>query len=59
LEDIAINGRIEIHNERRVLGFKDCVLLVLSRDQRWVVVLTLFKLSMTEMLVISYQVVPS
>jgi hypothetical protein len=46
LEDVAINGRIEKHLERRVLGFLDCVHLGLNRDQRWVVVLTLFKLSM-------------
>jgi hypothetical protein len=46
LEDIAINGRIEMHLERIVLGYMDCVHLGLSRDQRWVVVITLFNPSM-------------
>jgi hypothetical protein len=46
LEDIAINGRIEMHLERRVLGHVDCIHLALSRDQRWDVVITLFQPSM-------------
>jgi hypothetical protein len=46
LEDIAINVRIEMHLERRVLGRVDCIHLALSRDQRWDVVITLFKPSM-------------
>jgi hypothetical protein len=35
LEDIAINGRIETHFERGVLGRVDCIHLALIRDQRW------------------------
>jgi hypothetical protein len=43
LEDIAINGRIEKRLERRVLGRVDFIHLALRRDQRWDVVITLFK----------------
>jgi hypothetical protein len=46
LEVIAINGRIEMHLERRVLGIWDYIHLCLSRVQGWVVVITLFKPSM-------------
>jgi len=35
LEDIAINGRIEMHVEGIVLGCVDCVHLTLSRDENW------------------------
>jgi hypothetical protein len=35
LEDIAINGRIEMHFEGIVLGSVDCIHLALSRDQNW------------------------
>jgi hypothetical protein len=59
LEDIAINGRIEIHLERRVLGIVDCIHLSLSRVQGWVVVITLFKLSMPSIWVIPCEVVLS
>jgi hypothetical protein len=34
-QDIAINGRIDMHLERRVLGCVDCIHIALSRDQRW------------------------
>ena len=33
-QDIAINGRIDIHLERRVLGCVVCIHIALSRDQR-------------------------
>jgi hypothetical protein len=34
-QDIGINGRIDMHLERRVLGCMDCIHIALSRDQRW------------------------
>jgi hypothetical protein len=34
LEDIVINGRIEMHFEGIVLGCVDCTLLALSRYER-------------------------
>jgi len=43
LEDIAINGRIEMHIERRAVGCVDCMCLALSRDQRLDVLNTLVK----------------
>ena len=46
LEDIAINGRIEMHLERRDVRHVDCIHLALSRDQRWDVVMTLIMSSM-------------
>ena len=46
IQDIAINGRIEIHLERRVLGCVDCIHIALSRDQRWDVLNPLIKPSM-------------
>jgi hypothetical protein len=46
LEDIAINGRIEMHLEGIVLEWVDCILLALSRYKRWAVLNTLNKSSM-------------
>jgi hypothetical protein len=45
LEVMAINGRIVMNLERRLLGRVDCIHLSLSRDERWDVVITLFKRS--------------
>jgi hypothetical protein len=59
LEDIAINGRIEMHLERRVVGCVDCIHLSLSRDEGWFVVITLFKLSMPSISVIPCEMVHS
>jgi len=44
--DVTINGRIEMHLERIVLGCVDCTLIALSRDQRWDVLNPLMKPSM-------------
>ena len=46
LEDIAINGKIELHLKRRVLGIVGRICLALSRDQRWDVLNALMKCSM-------------
>jgi hypothetical protein len=43
LEDIAINGRIDIHLEGIFLGLVDCTLLALSRYKRWDVQKTINK----------------
>jgi hypothetical protein len=40
LEDIAINGRIEVRLERRILGRVDCIHLALTGDSRWDVLIT-------------------
>ena len=45
-EDAAINGQIEMHFERMVLGCVDCICIALSGDQRWDVLNTLMKPSM-------------
>jgi len=45
-EDTAINVEIEMHLERMVLGFVDCILIALSRDQRRDVLNPLMKPSM-------------
>jgi len=45
-EDIAINGWIEMHLERIVLGSVDYICIALSRDQRWDVLNPLMKPSM-------------
>jgi len=45
-QDIAINGRIDMHLERRVLGCIDCIHIALSRDQKWDVLNPLIKPSM-------------
>ena len=45
-EDIAINGRIEMHLEGIVLEWVDCILLALGRYKRWDVLNTLNKSSM-------------
>lgn len=45
-QDIAINGRNDMHLERRVLGCMDCIHIALSRDQRWDVLNPLIKPSM-------------
>jgi len=42
-QHIAINGRIDMHLERRVLGGMDCIHIALSRDQRWDVLNPLIK----------------
>ena len=47
LEDITINGRIEMHLERIVLECVDCVCLFLSRDQKLNVLNTLINLGIT------------
>jgi len=41
LEDITINGKIEMHLERRVSGCVGCIRLALRRDQRLDVLNTL------------------
>jgi len=41
LEDIATNGRIEMHLESRDVRCVDCIHLALSRDQKWDVGMTL------------------
>jgi hypothetical protein len=46
LEDVAINGRIEMHLEGIVLGCVDCTYLALSRYKRRDVQKTLNKLLM-------------
>jgi hypothetical protein len=46
LEDITINGKIELHLDRRVLGIVGCIRLTWNRDQRWNVLNTLMKPSM-------------
>jgi hypothetical protein len=46
LEDIALNGRIEMLLEGIVVGCVDCILLALSRFERWDVLNTLNKCSM-------------
>jgi hypothetical protein len=46
LEEIAINGRIEIHLEGIFLGCVDCTYLALSRYKGWDVQKTLNKLCM-------------
>jgi hypothetical protein len=46
LDDIAINGRTEMHVEGIVLGCVDCIGLALKRDQRWDVLNILIKPSM-------------
>jgi len=46
LEDIAINGMIEVHVEGILLGCVDCIRLALSMDPRWDVLNTLVKPSM-------------
>jgi hypothetical protein len=56
---IAINGRIQMHLERRVLGRADCIHLSLSKDQGWGVVITIFKISMPSIWVIPCEVVLS
>jgi len=45
-QDIAINGRIDMHLERRVLGCMDCIHIALSRDQIWDFLNPLIKPSM-------------
>jgi hypothetical protein len=35
LEDIAINGRIEMHVERRVMQSVDCICLAVSGYKIW------------------------
>jgi len=45
-QEIAINGRNDMHLERSVLGCMDCILIVLSRDQRWDVLNPLIEPSM-------------
>ena len=45
-QHIAINGRIGMHIERRILGCMDCIRIALSRDQRWDVLNPLIKPSM-------------
>jgi hypothetical protein len=46
LEEIAVNARIEMGLEKRILGHVDCIHLALSGDSRWNVVITLLKPSM-------------
>jgi hypothetical protein len=46
LEDIAINGRIDMHLKGIVVGYVGCTLLALSRYKRWDVQKTLNKLHM-------------
>jgi len=43
LQDIDINGRNDMHLERRVLECVDCIHIALSRDQRWDVLSLLIK----------------
>ena len=43
---IALNVQIEMHLERMVLGCVYCILIALSRDQRWDVLNILMKRSM-------------
>ena len=45
-QDIAINGRIDMHLERRVLRCVDCSHIALSRNQRWDVLNPLIEPSM-------------
>jgi hypothetical protein len=45
LEDIAINGRIEMHLERTILGSVISIHLALSRDEGWDIVITILKSS--------------
>jgi hypothetical protein len=59
LDDIAINGRTEMHVEGIVLGCVDCIGLALKRDQRWDVLNVLIKPSIPLMWVISSCVVLS
>jgi hypothetical protein len=40
---VAINVQIEMHLGRMVLECMDCILIALSRDQRWVVLNNLMK----------------
>jgi hypothetical protein len=47
LDLMAINGRIEMHLETRVLGGVSYVQFALNRDQRWDVVISIFMPSMT------------
>jgi len=46
LEDIAINGRIEMYLEGIVQEWVECILLASSRYKRWDVLNTLNKSSM-------------
>jgi hypothetical protein len=42
-QDTAINGRIDMHFKRRVVGCIYCIHMAVSRDQRWVILKPLIK----------------